>query len=319
MNSGQEENLKGDIMTLGMLLRSERERVGLSLEKAAGILMVRKIHLINLENDVYDNFPAGVYFRGFLRNYARLLGLDENKVFEYYECQLEITREEKIMNNIKKPEKKKEKVGKFNLIITPDILLKVFSVLVVIVGAYLFVKALSGVSKVPKLVIESPKDNETVQIENIEIIGHTDTNSILLINNENITLRENGSFKTDVVLMEGVNEINIEVENKSGRILKEKLYVNYEPIDEQEEEFQKKLIIKTDTEPVEFTVIKNEESETVELKKNSEKEIIIDKMTIIKTGDANNLYYIEKESANDEDILKLFSEEETEMEKIFYP
>ena len=143
--SNQEEN----ILTLGQLLKQEREKMGITIEKASKILMVRHQHIINLENDMYDSFPAGVYFKGFIRNYARLLGLDENIVFEYYKCQLEVMdimafkitppKEEEshpttetypYQNyNNKNSYDKTKKRNKFSLVITWDLILKLVGVI----------------------------------------------------------------------------------------------------------------------------------------------------------------------------------------------
>ncbi|MBD3300326.1 MAG: hypothetical protein GF347_03160 [Candidatus Moranbacteria bacterium] len=310
-----------DILTLGRLLKTERERLKISLEKAASILMVRKIHLINLENDIYDYFPEGVYFRGFLRNYARLLGLDENKIFEYYECQLEIMEgKKKINDDINKGDKAQPDSGRFNFILTPDILLKLFSVVILLVIIYFFVRVVTGISKVPKLVIESPMDNQIVFDRNLLVVGHTNPDSNLKINNEEIPLTESGSFEEEVILMRGVNEINISVKNKFARELHEKLYVNYKP-KEGEEDFQnKEIVLKTDSKPVWIMISQNGEQSSQTIPANSEKSIKLESEIKIRAKKANDLYFFKKNKLNkDQDPrLEIFSEQE-EAERVFSP
>jgi len=61
---------------LGELLRSMREAKGISLEQAEKDTRVRRQYLEALEAEDFEQMPAEVYVRGFLRNYALYLGLD---------------------------------------------------------------------------------------------------------------------------------------------------------------------------------------------------------------------------------------------------
>ncbi len=56
-------------------MRQTREKLGLSLEDAENATKIRRKYLEALENEAYDQLPGVVYARGFLRNYARYLGL----------------------------------------------------------------------------------------------------------------------------------------------------------------------------------------------------------------------------------------------------
>jgi len=75
---------------LGDLLRQERERREMSLETAASEMKISKRYLIALEEARTEHLPHPVYAKGFLKSYARLLGLDPEElgaVFEYYHVQ----------------------------------------------------------------------------------------------------------------------------------------------------------------------------------------------------------------------------------------
>ena len=61
---------------MGALLRQERERQDISLEKAASEIKISKKYLIALEEGYTKDLPHPVYAKGFVKNYARLLGLD---------------------------------------------------------------------------------------------------------------------------------------------------------------------------------------------------------------------------------------------------
>lgn len=75
--------------TLGQELRRLREQRGWTLEAAAQITKIKAEQLHDLEADNYENFPSAAYVRGFVRIYARALGLDDRKVLAKLEGRIE--------------------------------------------------------------------------------------------------------------------------------------------------------------------------------------------------------------------------------------
>lgn len=73
---------------LGHILREARETKGLTLEEAQEETRINSKYLAALENGEYDKLPTPVHVRGFLRNYARFLGLDSPPLLERYELNL---------------------------------------------------------------------------------------------------------------------------------------------------------------------------------------------------------------------------------------
>jgi len=71
--------------TIGNLLRDEREKQGLSYAHVSEITMVRQPVLEAMENESWDKLPSPVFISGFVRSYARTLGLDEEKVMALYQ------------------------------------------------------------------------------------------------------------------------------------------------------------------------------------------------------------------------------------------
>ncbi len=65
-------------ITLGQKLKENRIQRGLSLAEAAFQTKIREHYLDALENDKYDNLPSTVQGKGFLRNYASFLGINES-------------------------------------------------------------------------------------------------------------------------------------------------------------------------------------------------------------------------------------------------
>ncbi len=65
---------------LGQWLREAREARGLSLAEVEAATRIRQVFLSALEADDWSSLPNEVVGRGFLRNYARFLGLDPDEL-----------------------------------------------------------------------------------------------------------------------------------------------------------------------------------------------------------------------------------------------
>jgi len=66
-------------------LRAEREARGISLEDVARITKIQRRTLERLEEAAFDELPADVFVRGFIRNYARVVGLDADAAIARYD------------------------------------------------------------------------------------------------------------------------------------------------------------------------------------------------------------------------------------------
>ncbi len=59
-------------------LRKERESRGVALETITDATKISSRHLLALEQEHFDILPGGVFNKGIVRNYARVVGLDED-------------------------------------------------------------------------------------------------------------------------------------------------------------------------------------------------------------------------------------------------
>lgn len=69
----------------GKLLREVREERGLTLDDVAAMTRIPKSMVEHLENDRFEEYVADVFVRGHIRNYARELRIDAEKVLQCYE------------------------------------------------------------------------------------------------------------------------------------------------------------------------------------------------------------------------------------------
>src|ERR1700733_6666546 len=70
--------------SLAMWLRAGRAQRKLSLEDVARITKIQRRILEKLEAGQLDGLPAEVFVRGFVRSFARCVGLDEGEALDRY-------------------------------------------------------------------------------------------------------------------------------------------------------------------------------------------------------------------------------------------
>jgi transcriptional regulator with XRE-family HTH domain len=76
-----------DHQTFGPRLRRERERRGISIETIAAATKVGADLWEALERNDFSRWPAGIFARAFIRDYARVLGLDPEELVDEF-CRL---------------------------------------------------------------------------------------------------------------------------------------------------------------------------------------------------------------------------------------
>jgi len=72
---------------LGDFLRREREARGISIEAVAEKTKISLTNLRALEQGSWSVFRSEFFIKGFLRQYARVIGLDEGAVMERYHAE----------------------------------------------------------------------------------------------------------------------------------------------------------------------------------------------------------------------------------------
>src|SRR5215831_16658667 len=68
----------------GERLRREREMRGITLEEISDSTKISRRHLESLEREDFDALPGGIFNKGFVRAYARYLGIDEDQAVADY-------------------------------------------------------------------------------------------------------------------------------------------------------------------------------------------------------------------------------------------
>ena len=80
----QAHDAASELATFGEDLRREREIRGISLKEIADATKISKRFLEALERNDHKTLPAPVFTRGFVREYARYVGLNAEEMVNRY-------------------------------------------------------------------------------------------------------------------------------------------------------------------------------------------------------------------------------------------
>jgi|GEM_PF-2439663 cytoskeletal protein RodZ len=69
----------------GAMLVEAREAQGITISRMARDLGLTESAVRQLEQNLYDKFPAGIYVRGYIKNYCKVVSLNQEEVMEVLE------------------------------------------------------------------------------------------------------------------------------------------------------------------------------------------------------------------------------------------
>jgi len=98
--------------SFGERLRREREMRGIGLDEIATATKISTRNLRALEDEKFSQLPGGIFNKGFVRAYAKFLGIDQDQIVAEYEAasqETESAREQKLKQDFVQAEFRKQK------------------------------------------------------------------------------------------------------------------------------------------------------------------------------------------------------------------
>ena len=71
-------------LTLGEKLRQAREARGITLSEVAEQTRIAPLYIESIENDDYRGLPGGIFNKGFVKSFAKYVGVDEQEALQDY-------------------------------------------------------------------------------------------------------------------------------------------------------------------------------------------------------------------------------------------
>lgn len=197
--------------TVGQILQQAREEKFYTLEEIEKATKIRKELLQALEADDYSKLPPSTFVQGFIKNYAQFLKLDAEMLLAIFRRGFGDKEGGKVLKAFSDP----LEVDKFK--ITPGKVLGLAVSLVIIsFFAYLWFQYRHFVGA-PNLTVEAPVNELVTEAPAVVVEGKTDPESKVLINNQQVAVADDGSFKQEFQLSSDVNKVTIEAVSKFGQ------------------------------------------------------------------------------------------------------
>ncbi len=207
--------------TAGFFLKNKRKKLNLELQDISKKLKIDIKYLKALEEDNYKIFDSKVIARGFLIKYAKVLGLDVNKLEAFWRRDFKIEQ-------AKNPFKKR----RITYLSHNTILISILSSIIILTIVIGYLRYFTF-KKPPNITIVTPKNESQVTKSIIYLEGKTSPEADLYLNNSPIQTDEKGNFRENIYLSPGVNNLIITAVNQLGIQTKKSITVyNKEPIQE---------------------------------------------------------------------------------------
>ena len=201
--------------TVGQVLKEERERKFYTLDEIEKATKIRKELLEALEAGQDSKLPPPTFVQGFIKNYGKFLGLNEDKLLAIYRREFsELQHPPRILDSFKEPIERR----KFKL--TPArVLGSVILGLIIIFFVYLWIEYRFLVGG-PFLEVSQPVDQLNITSSAVQVIGRTDPEAKVSINNQEVGVDTSGKFSQEIKLTDNINNIEISAKSKSGQVTK---------------------------------------------------------------------------------------------------
>lgn len=209
--------------TVGSILHEARISKGLLLDQVERDTKIRQKFLEAMESDDYSKLPSVAYAKGFVKNYSEYLGLNSNNVLAFFRRQTKEAPRSSLL-----PKGVADSLNKSVFQLTPG---RFLAVLLTGLGALFLIYLGFQYRKLqqpPVLTIEQPKDKFVTNQRRLDILGSTDADATITINNVSVVVRSDGKFFDQVTLDPGVNQIVISATSRYGKSATVKREVAYQ-------------------------------------------------------------------------------------------
>jgi cytoskeletal protein RodZ len=204
----------------GEKLQQARLEKGLSLEDVAKATKIKQSFLSDIESGNYQDLPSSSYAQGFVRNYAKFLGLPEEEILALFRREFD---EEKAYRVLPKGLEGKEGFPIARIKIGQAVFIAAL-VFIAFLGYMLFQYRYAFIN--PSLDIISPRNLSTVTSTEISVIGKTDSDSTVYVNKDEVSVDQNGNFQKIINAFPGKETITVRAVNKFSRETEKQIQIN---------------------------------------------------------------------------------------------
>ena len=206
------EDLEIDIDDIGTILKSSRLKSKKTLEDISSELCIRKIYLTALEEGDYETLPPIPYGVGYVRTYARYLGLNPERAVKLYKS-ASIVEEQKDEQEEAMPEI--AKVNNKHIVVSILVLLFIYALWCVFSSKK--VEEVPVVDSAIEVVTEENNDNNVAVEASSEVQLGAENEEVIIEDNVAEETKENNEVAEvkDNVTVEFLGESWVELRDKN--------------------------------------------------------------------------------------------------------
>jgi cytoskeletal protein RodZ len=212
MNSFTKKNIT-HANSPGGKLKEARMGLGVSVEQAARNINLSPKYIEAMEDGRWQDLPGRVYVKNFLKSYCKYLHIGFQDIWSVV-SELECGEGIKCKDIDQKHLTKWPKRVKIALCV----------LVVVAVLSFLFYEV-ERVFAPPKLEIIEPTQELVTNQKQVNIIGQSEKEVEIVINNSNVLVDSTGRFETMIDLQKGYNLIKITASKRYGRVQEEEIRI----------------------------------------------------------------------------------------------
>ena len=194
--------------TIGKILRDARTEKRYSTVRLENLTRIKKDFIEAIEREDWNSLPPFPTVLGFVKSLAGSLSLPERNVVAV----LKRDYPPKKLNINPKPD-----IGN-KFVWSPKLTFLVgVGVIVLIIFGYLLFQYVRFISP-PHLTVISPRPGQVITQSIILVTGTTDTDVKITVNNQPVSVNEDGSFSVNLDVAKNTTEIDVTATSRSGKV-----------------------------------------------------------------------------------------------------
>ncbi len=197
--------------TVGEILKQARLAQGISMVQVAARTKIQVKYLRAVEENRLDSLPAATFAKGFIRNYARVVGKNPESL-------LAIFRRDYGQNETGQVVPRGWLAGGATTRWqwTPTATAVSLATLAMVGFAGYLGWQWQQLRRLPKLEISFPQENQVVET-NVRVDGKTDADATVMVNNKTVIINQDGNFNDVVLLPSGKHTVTVKATGRNGK------------------------------------------------------------------------------------------------------
>ncbi len=168
--------------TLGEKLRQAREARGLSISDVAEQTRISALYLSCIENDDYRTLPGGIFNKGFVKSFAKVVGVDEQEALQDY-ARLIASQGNQVEEEPRKTYRSEVLTDESNSVLNAPTIIGAIIILALMTGGILFL--LNYLQKNPSPTVANTNTAAPNVNTNVNAVGAVNANSNTSVSSSN--------------------------------------------------------------------------------------------------------------------------------------